>query len=340
MTEYLPTVWFILIAVLWTGYLVLEGFDLGVGMLMKVWARNESQRRVLLNTIGPVWEGNEVWLITAAGAMFAAFPLWYAAIFSALYIPLTLTLLALIVRAVAIHYRSKSETVQTRRIWDGCLFGGSAVTAFFMGALLGLTTTGLPLNENGDRVGGAFAWLTPYAVLGGLAVLGISLAMGWAWLGLKTLGAPREAAGWHLSRFGLLYLLPTAVWAFAVVLDAGRWWTGAALIAALAMGIAAWVFALRQREGWSFVAMASFVVAAVVAIFGSLYPVVLPSTLDPAFHLTIDSASSSGYTLGVMAWVAAIFIPLVLAYTAFSYWVFRQRLSEQHIPEHAVVTPV
>ncbi|MGO1182133.1 MAG: cytochrome d ubiquinol oxidase subunit II [Micrococcaceae bacterium] len=338
--EHLPTVWFILIAVLWTGYLILEGFDLGVGMLMKVWARNESQRRVLLNTIGPVWEGNEVWLITAAGAMFAAFPLWYAAIFSALYLPLTLTLLALIVRAVAIHYRSKSETVLTRRIWDACLFGGSAVTAFFMGALLGLTTTGLPLNENGDRVGGAFAWLTPYAVLGGLAVLGISLAMGWAWLGLKTLGAPREAAGWHLSRYGIVYLLPMAVWAFVVVLEAGRWWTWAALVTALTAGIAAWIFALRQREGWSFVAMASFVVASMTAIFGSLYPVVLPSTLDPAFHLTIDSASSSGYTLSVMAWVAAVFIPLVLAYTAYSYWVFRQRLSEQHIPEHAVVTPV
>ena len=338
--EFLPTVWFILIAVLWTGYLVLEGFDLGVGMLMKVWARNESQRRVLLNTIGPVWEGNEVWLITAAGAMFAAFPLWYAAIFSALYIPLTLTLLALIVRAVAIHYRSKSETVFTRTIWDWCLFGGSAVTAFFIGALLGLTTTGLPLNANGDRVGGAFAWLTPYAVLGGLAVLGISLAMGWAWLGLKTLGAPREAAGWHLSRFGILYLLPLLAWALLVVLHADRVWTWCALVVTVLAALLAWAGALRQREGWSFVAMAVTVTAGVTAIFGSLYPVVLPSTLDDAFHLTIETASSSGYTLTVMAWVAAVFIPLVLAYTAYSYWIFRQRLSEQHIPEHHVVTPV
>lgn len=338
--EFLPTVWFILIVVLWTGYLVLEGFDLGVGMLMKVWARNESQRRVLLNTIGPVWEGNEVWLITAAGAMFAAFPLWYAAIFSALYIPLTLTLLALIVRAVAIHYRSKSETVFTRKIWDGCLFVGSAVTAFFLGALLGVTTTGLPLNANGDRVGGAFAWLTPYAVLGGLAALGISLAMGWAWLGLKTLGAPREAAGWHLSRFAMLYLLPLLMWAFFVVLDAGRWWTWSTLAVAVLAAVLAWTAALRSREGWSFVAMAATVVAGVTAIFGSLYPVVLPSTLDDGFHLTIETASSSGYTLSVMGWVAAVFIPLVLAYTAYSYWVFRQRLSEQHIPEHHVVTPV
>lgn len=338
--EFLPTVWFILIAVLWTGYLVLEGFDLGVGMLMKVWARNESQRRVLLNTIGPVWEGNEVWLITAAGAMFAAFPLWYAAIFSALYIPLTLTLLALIVRAVAIHYRSKSETVFTRTIWDWCLFGGSAVSAFFIGALLGLTTTGLPLNANGDRVGGAFAWLTPYAVLGGLAVLGISLAMGWAWLGLKTLGAPREAAGWHLSRFGILYLLPLLAWSLLVVLNAGRVWTWCALVVAVLTALLAWAWALRQREGWSFVAMAVTVTAGVTAIFGSLYPVVLPSTLDDAFHLTIETASSSGYTLTVMAWVAGVFIPLVLAYTAYSYWIFRQRLSEQHIPEHHVVTPV
>src|SRR5690625_4857071 len=145
--EFLPTLWFILIAVLWTGYLILDGFDLGVGMLMKAWAKNESQRRVLLNTIGPVWDGNEVWLITAAGATFAAFPHWYASMFAGLYIPLTFTLLALILRAVSIEYRGKSHSQTARNLWDWCMAGGSFMAAFGIGAMLALTSTGLPLRS-------------------------------------------------------------------------------------------------------------------------------------------------------------------------------------------------
>ncbi|HEV7169305.1 MAG TPA: cytochrome d ubiquinol oxidase subunit II, partial [Micrococcaceae bacterium] len=170
--ETLPTIWFVLIAVLWTGYLFLEGFDLGVGMLMKLFARNNDERRVLLNTVGPVWDGNEVWLITAGGATFAAFPLWYAALFSALYVPLVLVLLGLIFRAVAFEYRGKVNSERWRNRWDWAIALGSFVSAFGIGAALALTTTGLPLNANGDRVGGPFAWFNGYAVLGGLAVVG------------------------------------------------------------------------------------------------------------------------------------------------------------------------
>src|SRR6476660_9877920 len=192
--ELLPTIWFIAIAVLWTGYLFLEGFDLGVGMLMKGFARNNTERRVLLNTIGPVWDGNEVWLLTAGGATFAAFPLWYASLFSALYLPLLLVLVALIFRAVAFEYRGKVDTPQWRARWDWAIVLGSLVAAFGVGAALALTTTGLPLNANGDREGGPFAWFSAYAVLGGLAVVGFSLLHALAFLALKTDGDVRHRA--------------------------------------------------------------------------------------------------------------------------------------------------
>ena len=170
MAEVLPVYWYVIIAVLWLGYLALEGFDLGVGMLVRFWARDEPRRRVLLNIIGPVWEGNEVWLITAVGAMFAAFPFWYAAVFSTLYLPMLVMLFGLILRAVSIEYRGKVHSDRWRRWVDRALGGGSFLVAFGLGAALALTTTGLPLNANGDRVGGAFAWFTPYALLGGLAL--------------------------------------------------------------------------------------------------------------------------------------------------------------------------
>ena len=169
--ELLPTIWFIAIAALWIGYLLLEGFDLGVGMLLLFSTRSDKQRRLMLNAIGPVWDGNEVWLITVGAATFAAFPFWYASLFSALYIPLTIVLVSLIFRAVAIEYRGKGSTERWRIWWDRALGFGSLGSAFGIGAALALTTTGLPINENGDRVGGAFAWFTPYAVLGGLAVV-------------------------------------------------------------------------------------------------------------------------------------------------------------------------
>ena len=167
--EPLAITWFVLIAVLWIGYLLLEGFDLGVGMLLLTSTKDDKQRRLMLNTIGPVWDGNEVWLITAGAATFAAFPLWYASLFSALYLPLTLVLIGLILRAVAIEFRGKGASEAWTRWWDRALGIGSFVAAFGVGAALALTTTGLPIDANGDRVGGAFAWFTPYAVLGGLA---------------------------------------------------------------------------------------------------------------------------------------------------------------------------
>lgn len=338
--DFLPTLWFVLIAVLWIGYLILDGFDLGVGMLMKVWAKNESQRRVLLNSIGPVWDGNEVWLVTAAGATFAAFPHWYASMFAGLYIPLTFALLALILRAVSIEYRGKSHSQTARNLWTWALAGGSFIAAFSIGAMLALTTTGLPLDAYGDRVGGPFAWLNGWAILGGLAVVGLSLAQGWAFLSLKTLGAPREAGNRQLRRYLPVYLLPTAMWAVAVVMRFPKVsaWT---MLAVAALGLVlAWGSSSRRSEGMTFTGMVLFIALGVGSIFTSLYPNVLPSTIDEAYNLTVSTASSSDYTLTIMAVVTAVFLPLVLAYSAWSYWTFRQRLGKQHIPESAVVTPV
>ena len=331
--ELLPTVWFIAIAVLWTGYLFPEGFDLGVGMLMKLFARDNTERRVLLNTIGPVWDGNEVWLLTAAGATFAAFPLWYASLFSALYLPLLLVLVALIFRAVAFEYRGKVDTEQWRNTWDWAIAVGSFVAAFGVGATLALSTTGLPLDANGDRDGGPFSWFSGYALLGGFAVAGFALLHALAFLALKTDGEVRHRARRWFVRLLPVLLLPMAGWAISVQLLSGEPWTLAALVLAVLAAVAAWFLARKGSEGRAFLATGVFLLGGAASIFGAVFPVVLPSTIDPAFNLTVANASSSDYTLGLMSIVACVGLPLVIAYQAWTYWVFRRRVSAAHIPE-------
>lgn len=331
--ELLPTIWFVAIAVLWTGYLFLEGFDLGVGMLMKLFARNNTERRVLLNTVGPVWDGNEVWLLTAGGATFAAFPLWYASLFSALYLPLLVVLVALIFRAVAFEYRGKVDTEQWRARWDWAIALGSFFAAFGVGAALALTTTGLPLNANGDREGGPFAWFNGYAVLGGLAVVGFALVHALAFLALKTDGEVRHRARAWFVRLLPVLLLPIAAWAVTVQVLEGKPWTWALVLLAVAAAAAAWSLARKGAEGKAFMALGAFLALGSASIFGAAFPVVLPSTLNEAFDLTISNASSSDYTLGLMSAVAAFGLPLVIAYQAWTYWVFRKRVSAAHIPE-------
>jgi cytochrome d ubiquinol oxidase subunit II len=337
--ELLPTVWFIAIAALWIGYLLLEGFDLGVGMLLLFSTRSDKQRRLMLNAIGPVWDGNEVWLITAGAATFAAFPFWYASLFSALYIPLTIVLVSLIFRAVAIEYRGKGSSDTWRMWWDRALGLGSLGSAFGIGAALALTTTGLPIDANGDRVGGAFAWFTPYAVLGGLAVVGFSLVHASAFLGLKTDGDVRVRARTFLVRWSPIALLPIVGWVLAVQFQNGSPITWALVVVAVIAVVFAWISARAGREGRAFAGIAAFLLAGASSIFAAVYPIVLPSTLDPAFNLTISNAASGEYTLGVMSVVAAFGLPLVLVYQGYTYWVFRNRLSEHHLPEAHVVKP-
>jgi cytochrome d ubiquinol oxidase subunit II len=336
--ETLPTLWFIIIAFFWTGYLFLEGFDLGVGMLMRGFARNNTERRVLLNTVGPVWDGNEVWLVTAGAATFAAFPHWYASLFAGLYLPLVFVLLALIFRAVAFEYRGKMDSDRWRNAWDWAIVLGSLVAAFGVGALLALTTTGLPLNENGDRVGGPFAWFNGYAVLGGLAVVLFCIVHAAAFLALKTDGDIRIRARKLLLRWLPVALLPLALWAVAVVVAGGKPVTYATLLLAVLGAAFAWMMARRERDGWSFGGLGVFLLAGTATIFTAVFPNVLPSTIDSAYNLTVASASSSDYTLGVMSVIAAFGIPAVLVYQGYTYWVFRKRVSSSSIPAaHAVV---
>ncbi|MGC4889814.1 cytochrome d ubiquinol oxidase subunit II [Micromonospora sp. DT227] len=330
----LTTVWFLLVAVLFTGYFILEGFDFGVGMLLPVLGRDDRQRRVLINTIGPVWDGNEVWLITAGGAMFAAFPEWYATLFSGFYLPLLLILLALIARGVAFEYRHKRPEASWKRRWDRAIFLGSAIPAVLWGVAFANIFRGVPLDADHEYVGGLLDLLHPYALLGGLTTLGLFATHGAVFLALKTTGDIRQRAGTLAVTLGagtavaavafLGWSLTIRANATAVVLA-----VGAAL--ALLGGLAA---ARVRREGWAFTGTALAIALAVATLFAALFPNVLPSTLDPAGTLTATNAASTPYTLKIMTWVAVIFTPIVLAYQGWTYWVFRRRIGVQNIPQH------
>ncbi|MEV6619582.1 cytochrome d ubiquinol oxidase subunit II [Amycolatopsis sp. NPDC051106] len=328
----LATIWFAVIAFFWLGYLFLEGFDFGVGMLLPVLARDNTERRVMVNTIGPVWDGNEVWLIVAGGAMFAAFPAWYAGLFSAAYLPLLIVLLALIGRGVAFEYRGKVDSERWRRTWDRVIMTGSWVAPLGVGLILATTVLGLPLDAAGNRVGSAFAAFRWDTLLGAIAVVAFSLTHGATFLALKTSGDLRERA------HGLvLKLLPAAMVPIVAFLSVVQWRSGT-LWTLLAFGISAlaavvaWLRLRADRDGQAFAALGVVIAGAAVVMFGALFPNVLPSTLDVANTLTIEGAASSPYTLTVMTWVAVFGAPAVLIYQGWTYWVFRKRIGTQHIP--------
>ncbi|MGC4835750.1 cytochrome d ubiquinol oxidase subunit II [Micromonospora vinacea] len=330
----LTTIWFLLVAVLFTGYFILEGFDFGVGMLLPVLGRDDRERRVLINTIGPVWDGNEVWLITAGGAMFAAFPEWYATLFSGFYLPLLLILLALIARGVAFEYRHKRPEASWKRRWDAAIVVGSLLPAILWGVAFANILRGVPLDADHEYVGGLLDLLNPYALLGGATTLALFLTHGAVFIALKTTGDIRERAGALAVRLGvgaavlavvfLTWTLSIRSSAAAVVLA-----VGAAL--ALLGGLAA---ARVRREGWAFTGTAVAIGLAVATLFAALFPNVLPSTLDAAGTLTATNAASTPYTLKIMTWVAVIFTPVVLAYQGWTYWVFRKRIGVANIPQH------
>ena len=307
----LPTLWFVAIGVFLIMYLILDGFDLGVGMLMgSKFTKNEKERRLLLNTIGPVWDGNEVWIVSGGAAIFAAFPIWYAALFSALYIPLTLALVFLILRVVAIEYRGKKNDEKWIRNWNIALSVSSFFIALLVGALLGLTSMGLPINENGDRVGGAFAWVSLPVLLGGLGFVGFALVQGLAFIALKTDGDIRDRARNTLVRWSPVLLLPIVAWVLALDFTTGNGISWLCTILAVVAVLIAWISAKGGREGRAFAGLSVFLAFGALAIFTAMYPNVLPSTLDPAYSLTIANASSSEYTLGVMTFVTCMGLPV------------------------------
>ncbi|MDX6738877.1 cytochrome d ubiquinol oxidase subunit II [Actinocorallia sp. A-T 12471] len=330
---HLHDVWFIAIAVLWIGYFFLEGFDFGVGVLTKFLARDERERRVMINTIGPVWDGNEVWLITAGGATFAAFPEWYATLFSGFYLPLLLILVALILRAVAFDYRGKGKTPRWRDAWDRCIFWGSLVPAILWGVAFANIVRGVKLNADHDYVGSFLDLLNPYALLGGLVTLVLFTYHGAVFTALKTDGEIRARANRFSIALGVAALVLAGgflLWTLVQRPDA--WAIGTAVVAAVCLAASVLV-SLRLREGWAFLLSGLAIVFAVGTLFLALYPYVMPSTLTEASSLTVENASSTPKTLGIMTWVAAIFLPIVLLYQGWTYWVFRKRIHVDHIPD-------
>ncbi len=329
----LTTFWFILIAVLFVGYFVLEGFDFGVGMLVGVLAKNEKERRVLINTIGPVWDGNEVWLLVGGGAMFAAFPEWYATLFSGFYLPLLLILVALIIRGVAFEYRGKRDDDTWRARWDWAIIIGSFVPAILWGVAFGNIVRGVPLDSAHEYTGGFFNLLNPYALLFGLVTLTVFLTHGAFFVALKTVGDIRERAHVFGQRVGLVCAGLSTIfigWTGMSQGQLGVWICGG--LGALAF-MGALGASLKGRDGWAFVGTSAAIAFVAAMLFVGLFPDVLPSTTDAAYSLTTTNASSTPYTLKIMSWVAVFFTPIVIGYQSWSYWVFRKRLSVDHIPD-------
>ena len=333
----LNTIWFVLIAVLFAGFFMLEGFDYGVGMLLPFLGKTDDERRLIINAIGPVWDGNEVWMLTAGGAMFAAFAQWYATMFSGFYIALLLMLLALILRGVSFEYRSKHEDPRWRNAWDWSIFIGSSVPALLWGVAVANIIRGVPIDAEMNFVGSFFGLLNPFALLGGVMFVAVFLFHGAIYLALKT-GDPvmsrAQATAKRMWLIALVLVVLFVVYAFAAT---GLYASGAAylptFIAAVAL-ILAGVFLNKGRTGWAFAMTAVTIIFVTFTAFAGLYPNVLPSTLDPAYNLTIYNASASQYTLKIMTIVALIFTPLVLLYQGWTYYTFRQRLTLEHELEY------
>ena len=335
----LPVVWFVIVGVFWTGFFVLEGYDFGVGALHRVVGRSDAERRVAINSIGPLWDGNEVWLVVAGAAIFAAFPAWYATWFSALYLALVLVLLALILRGVSFEFRGKSQSSRWRGIWSISLTIGSVLAPLLIGVGLGDLLVGLPVNQSGDYTGTFWNLLTPYGLLMGVTLLVLCLLHGAAFLALKTDGEVRTRAVAVLARLrwvAVVVVVVEGAWTFSL---SGRSVLSVLLgIVSVASAIGAVQTVRKGRDGWTFALTAITIGATVASLFAGLYPNVLVSSTDASYSLTIVGAASGNYALTLMTWVAVIIFPLVLLYQGWTAYVFRARISAPNAP--APVTPV
>ena len=334
----LTTVWFVIIAGFWIGYFVLEGFDFGVGILLRVLGRDEPERRAVITTIGPVWDGNEVWLVVAGAMTFAAFPEWYATLFSAFYLPLFAILVSLILRGVALEYRGKRDDLPWRSRMDTLITIGSLVPALLWGITFANLVRGLPLDASHEFVGNLGTLLNPFALLGGLAFTMLFVAHGAIFLTLRTTDDLRRRANRLASVTGLAAAVLVGgflTWAHALrgnttsVILATL--AATALLAGLAANKPSTSRPSTARDGWAFAGTAVAIALGVASLFVALFPAVMPSTLDPAWGLTVTNAASSAYTLKVLTVIAGIFTPLVLLYQAWTYWVFRKRVTVEPV---------
>ena len=320
--------WFIVIAILWTGFFILEGFDFGVGMLHGAVGRDDAGRRAAINTIGPLWDGNEVWLIVAAAAMFAAFPAWYATMFSGMYLAIVLLLAALIVRGVAFEYRGKRDADRWRRTWDVLLTVGSVLAPLLIGVALGDLLHGLPINSAQNYTGSFWDLLQPYALWTGVTLVLICALHGATFLGLKTTGDMRERS-WQLAR-RVAPVTGAAVIGFIIwthVIAGRAFWLNVIELAAILAVIAAVWLVYEHRDGWAFAATTVTIASCIISIFVDLYPNVMVSSTNPAYNLTVHNTASGAYSLKAMTVVVIVFLPLVLLYQAWTYYVFRRRVS-------------
>jgi len=320
--------WFIVIAVLWTGFFVLEGFDFGVGMLHDAVGVDEAGRRAAINTIGPLWDGNEVWLIVAGAAMFAAFPGWYATMFSGFYLALVLLLAALIVRGVAFEYRGKRDAARWRRTWDGALTTGSLLAPLLIGVALGDLLHGLPINSSQNYTGSFWDLLQPYGLFTGVTLVLICLLHGATFLSLKTTGEMHERAGMLARRVAPAtgaFVLGFIIWTH-VTASTTFFLNPIELLAVLAAIAAVWLV-YERRDGFAFAATTVTIGACILSIFVGLYPNVMVSTTSKAYSLTVHNTASGPYSLKAMTVVVLLFLPLVVGYQAWTYYVFRHRVS-------------
>lgn len=333
----LQDLWFMLISVLFIGFFFLEGFDYGVGILLPFLGKTDTERRVVINTIGPVWDANEVWMITAGGAIFAAFPQWYATLFSGFYLALVLILVALIFRGVAFEFRSKDERPGWRRFWDGAIFFGSAIPALLWGVAFGNLVEGTPINAQMTFTGNFFDLLSPYTLICGVAGFMVFVLHGAIFLSLKTKGIIHDRAAAAAQRLWPAVIVIAAVlaianYAYINIFDTVGVNPGVMPVATAASLLAVGYFLREKSFGWAFVLNGLTILLAVATFFWFLYPNVMVSSTDAAYNLTVDNAAASQKTLEVMTVVALIFVPIVLVYQGWSYWVFRKRISaETHL---------
>jgi cytochrome d ubiquinol oxidase subunit II len=327
----LQVLWFIIIAIFWIGFFVLEGFDLGVGILHRFVSRNDTEMRVAVNSIGPFWDGNEVWLIVGGAAIFAAFPAWYATWFSALYLALFLVILCLMARGLAFEYRGKVADHRWRSFWTWALTVSSLLLPVLFGVALGDLLVGLPVDKSGEYTGNFFDLLTPYGLWTGVTLLALTVLHGSTFLALKTTGAVAERSRHTATRVAWIAALGVVVFAVWTQVIANNFVIpGPAQILAV-FAIFAAVWSVRDgHDGWAFTATAAAIGLTVASIFYNLYPNVLVSSTDSAYNLTVANSASGSYALKVLTIVAVVFFPIVLVYQGYTYWVFRARVRAPH----------